>query len=670
MAGDINNPVPGLYMHKRKATEQELIDDETFLDGQLGFVYPSTLYGKLNGTVFKAAVDPANIVYKDGAGSPFNANIGILANEADAKDTFSGIDCLQVGKFAFLLHALDGSLTYNAYYDAGGNLVKVDNADGSARLRVDDEVIDLLICPSTQAAATGFTSVLNATHKTIKFFTSSVSHVTAAIAGAGEFFRNISDNGRLHIKGDNGMVSRVGNYAADIRMFGASTGASGSANTSAIQDAIDLVESSGEYEAVYIPAGVFNVNAPVYVGSNIKIIGATGATIRADLAQNLIIGNKTGGAIYAGNYNITIDNIVFDCNRTTAGQDITAIGFAHGANINIVNCDFTKWSEWHAIEFNACTYCWVDNCRFYHACAQDLNEEAIQLDIANSFTAFPWQAGAPYDNTPCSKINITNCDFINVGTAIGCHNSAINVTPEHIKIDNCTFKDIVYRCVSAYNWSYLTVTNCSADNVERFVNSYAVNVSGAAIITGIVVSNNVLKNIRYGLNVDADGAVTGHGVIDGIIFNSNVMHNVNKVAGSSRGLWIQGASNSRIINVIADGNTLSVGGQYGITADYGENVIFSNNNVVGCEQTGLVFYTCVNSQMTGNHAKGNGLGGSLLDLRVYNGSTGINVSGGNSIWQAQLDDSGIYATGNSFLTLSTSNSPKVNGNYIANVWTP
>lgn len=52
MSGSLDNPVPGTILHKRKATLQELIDDVTFTNGQIGFVGPSRAYVKLNDEIF------------------------------------------------------------------------------------------------------------------------------------------------------------------------------------------------------------------------------------------------------------------------------------------------------------------------------------------------------------------------------------------------------------------------------------------------------------------------------------------------------------------------------------------------------------------------------------------------------------------------------------------
>jgi len=55
MAGDLNNPVPGIVLHKRKATLTELQNDVTYTDGQIGFVGTDRGFGKLNGSEFEFA---------------------------------------------------------------------------------------------------------------------------------------------------------------------------------------------------------------------------------------------------------------------------------------------------------------------------------------------------------------------------------------------------------------------------------------------------------------------------------------------------------------------------------------------------------------------------------------------------------------------------------------
>jgi hypothetical protein len=487
----------------------------------------------------------------------------------------------------------------------------------------------------------------------------------------------LSDNSNIAIPTENAVKTYVDDHTSsvNIEFFGASTGASGAVNRQAIQDAIDFTETNASVASVFIPEGTYFIDDYVEMGSNTKLVGANGATLKAEnLTMDLFITNKNelSGGGYTGDKKINIENINFDANRTTTGQNITIIGIAHATNVKIINCEFTKWSEWHAIELNACSDSLITGCKFYDAIQSDLNEEAIQLDLATSIISFPWSSGAPYDNTPCKNIIMSDCTFENVSTGIGTHNFVTNTPVDGIIIRDCVFNTIKFRCVSAYNWSNLLITGCTVYDAERFVNYFGVGLTIPGIVSGIKVVNNSIELVQYGLNVDQEGSINVHGVTDGIIFSNNILKNITKVANNSRALWVQGESSSRIHNVIANGNTVDGVSQYGITADYCTDIIFSNNKVTGCEQSGIVMFSCNNGSITDNVSNNNNTdAGSYYDVNYYSNGTDGLISGNNCETINVQDVTNTYVTGNKIdtaLTLAGATN-KSNANYIAGVWT-
>jgi hypothetical protein len=455
-----------------------------------------------------------------------------------------------------------------------------------------------------------------------------------------------------------GSIGRVGyTTLLNIEIFGANPNATAEINRVAIQSAIDFSESSMVYSGVFIPPKTYEIDEYLTIGSDSKLVGTNGSTIKAgNLVMDLFITNKNENSIgvYGGNKNITIENIIFDANRTTTGQDITILGFAHCDNVQVINCEFTKWSEWHAIEFNACSNSGSYGCRYHDAIQSDLNEEAIQLDVSNNFGAFPWPSGAPYDSTPCKNITIDNCTFENVSTGIGCHNHSENIVVDGVTIRDCLFNTLKYRCVSSYNWKNLLVTGCTVYDAERFVNCFGLGLTIPGLVSGIKVVNNSIELVQYGLNVDQDSGVNVDGVTDGVIFSNNILKNITKVANNSRAMWIQGESQSKIHNVIAMGNTVDVTNQYGITADYCVNPIFSGNKVTGCEQSGIVMFSCTGGIISANIAKGNNTdAGSYYDINYYgSGSNGL-LTGNNCETLNVQDVTNTHVEGNKITTAFT-----------------
>ena len=456
-----------------------------------------------------------------------------------------------------------------------------------------------------------------------------------------------------------------------IEMYGAHTSdLTGTLNRIAIQATIDAVAGDSSRKGVYIPNGTYLIDDYLTVPSDMHVLGANGAVLKAgNLTMNgmLVNANATLSGVYDGDENITIENILFDCNRTTTGQDITCIGIAHAKNIHVINCDFTAWSEWHAVEYNACSDSSVRGCRFYDAIKADLNEEAVQLDLATSFGSFPWPSGFPYDGTPCKNILIDNCVFDNVATGIGTHNKVTDTIVSGVKIYNCKFYNLFERAISGINWSEWEVSGCVMEGGgTEFIKAYYDAITTTGLVYGLDFHDNTIIGAQFGLDLDYNVVVNN--AVDGVNYSSNVHKNLSASA-LARAVWVRGATGILVKNITCNDNLVDVTDKHGLTFDYCSHVMCANNTVLGCANTGIVSYSSSNVTISNNIVKLN----TLKDIHVYNGGVNNFVTG-NACLKMDLSSpvTASYIHGNRIdtsLTLSGATNQS-NGNWIASVYTP
>ena len=83
---------------------------------------------------------------------------------------------------------------------------------------------------------------------------------------------------------------------------------------------------------------------------------------------------------------------------------ITPVAFAHATDCKVINCTFKNFNTWHNIEFNGCSYCYADYCKFYNygLTSGGSPTEVVQIDYCGSSDQYPWNCN--YDNTSCDHV--------------------------------------------------------------------------------------------------------------------------------------------------------------------------------------------------------------------------------------------------------------------------
>ena len=136
-----------------------------------------------------------------------------------------------------------------------------------------------------------------------------------------------------------------------------------------------------------------------------------------NIFRNELDGTEGG---YEGASHITIEGITFDGVNTV--NTITPVAFAHATDCKVINCTFKNFNTWHNIEFNGCSYCYADYCKFYNygLTSGGNPTEVIQIDYCGTSDQYPWNC--KYDNTSCDHIYIRHCEFRDiVGACLGNH---------------------------------------------------------------------------------------------------------------------------------------------------------------------------------------------------------------------------------------------------------
>lgn len=369
---------------------------------------------------------------------------------------------------------------------------------------------------------------------------------------------------------------------------------------------------------IYFPAGNYLISDSIKINSNTYVYGYR-AIIQNASSNNMFINNSDGTAGgYSANSNITLDGLRF------VGLNMvqTIVAFSHAINIKILNCEFYSNSvnhdeqNWHLVEINSCKYVDIDKCIF--GGTSKFKTEMLQLDVATSYEVFPWFG--PYDNTPCSNVNITNCFFYHPekygfetletkDAAIGNHNGSDTAPISFINIMGCHFDNVK----TIFKFDYLSNSTIS--------NNFAVNCqSGFAyssyhIIKNVKIVDNTLIGNRDDYAEKASNSVLGRGISIGNL-NGQLIENIT-VAGNI------------VRNFVSHGIAVN-----GIICEICNNIIRS------CGATGVYCgYDSYKCSYHDNIAQSNGLLDTLaVDILVsQTKNEKVNLSGGNAIYDNRCD---------------------------------
>lgn len=386
---------------------------------------------------------------------------------------------------------------------------------------------------------------------------------------------NILDN---RINATNGRVDAIVRKFRNFVNVVTDFGADNTANTDCTEALKNAFATRDAF--IYFPAGNYLISDSIKINSNTYVYGYR-ALIQNATSNNMFINNSDGTkGVYNANSHITIDGLWFRGFNMTQ----TLVAFGHCAYINIINCVFESNSatheqqNWHLLEINSCARVLIENCHFGGTAT--FKTEMLQLDVATQEMVFPWFG--PYDNTPCSQVEISNCNFSHPekygydtlglsDAGIGNHNGGSIAPIEYINIHGCQFNNVK----TPFKFYYLRFSSIT-DNIAQNC------MSGFAYLSDHIIDNvRISDNIFYGNASDYTDKITntalGRGISIGTLKGQQCGNNIisgNIVNGfASHGIAVNGEF-SEICNNIARFN-----GYTGIYADYDQYKCNTHDNI-------------------------------------------------------------------------------------------
>lgn len=140
--------------------------------------------------------------------------------------------------------------------------------------------------------------------------------------------------------------------------------------------------------------------------------------------------------------------------------------FMHAQNITIKNCSFKNNYNGHFIELAGVKNAKIENCNMAVSGSKYVGEgsnEAIQID--NTYQKSNSPSGAPWDDTACENITVSNCK-IKFARGIGT-NRVGNAFFKNIKIQGCTITS-TNEALNMYDTLGLTVNKCTIKTTGKF----------------------------------------------------------------------------------------------------------------------------------------------------------------------------------------------------------
>lgn len=257
--------------------------------------------------------------------------------------------------------------------------------------------------------------------------------------------------------------------------------------------------------------GTYYISNAVCIPSNVKIVFEDGVVIKktkaiyqTELDNHKVIfifvppskaKKKESVSGYGGTHDVTmtgIGNVVIDCNNKLPGR---GMDMGHCRNIVIENLTFHNQYGSHYIELNSSQNVIVRNCNFwkFRDYKGDTYKEAINIDgtdyAVNGFN----HVWSKHDKTVNQNIEITNCKFTDLGTAIGSHTYVANQGQQcyhtNIRITDNVFFGSTNCAIRALNWRNVLIADNSFRDIG--IQNGAKNFS---IFMGGVIDATVTRN--------------------------------------------------------------------------------------------------------------------------------------------------------------------------------
>ena len=355
-------------------------------------------------------------------------------------------------------------------------------------------------------------------------------------------------------------------------------------NLNELNHALSLCKDGQKHGVIYIRAGWYDIQSPLKIPSYTTLIGLGEVLFHStNNSCNALLINDSDGSTggYEANSWITIENIIFDGKNRKADGAITLLSMGHVANIEVKKCTFKDLQVWHMIEFNAVKNGFIRDCCFYNYGNQEGHSasEAIQLDCMGESQAFPWFG--PYDQTSCQNIEISHCEFWNIGngqltTEVACfgnHSFYEGVQTKYVKFkDNiCTDCNMVSKL---RDFRHLEVSGNQMFQCRFGV--YSGNYK--ADCNDLIVTNNHFKgwwnhyNEERFVGINGDGSMSGYKFARVIIENNTIIDTASHAIGFTAN------------DVMISNNTFRNVWKNGVIAYGGWSINISNNSFYECGQ--------------------------------------------------------------------------------------
>jgi len=262
--------------------------------------------------------------------------------------------------------------------------------------------------------------------------------------------------------------------------------------------------------------GTYYISNAVCIPSNVKIVFEDGVVIKktkaiyqTELDNHKVIfifvppskaKKKESVSGYGGTHDVTmtgIGNVVIDCNNKLPGR---GMDMGHCRNIVIENLTFHNQYGSHYIELNSSQNVIVRNCNFwrFRDYKGDTYKEAINIDgtdyAVNGFN----HVWSKHDKTVCQNIEITNCKFTDLGTAIGSHTYVANQGQQcyhtNIRITDNVFFGSTNCAIRALNWRNVLIADNSFRDIgiQNGAKNFSIFMAGVIDAT---VTRNAFANV-------------------------------------------------------------------------------------------------------------------------------------------------------------------------------
>ena len=417
----------------------------------------------------------------------------------------------------------------------------------------------------------------------------------------------------------------------------------------AVQDALDEAELSASATnpfKIIIEPGNYELNHALKIYSNTYLY-AKGVifTQTKDATANMIrigaIEDNASGYYYQ---NITIDGGIWNEN----GNSNTAIKYAHGKNVSLMNATVKNCKNSHLMEVAGCDGLLIQNCKFEDQIlsknAPTNTYEAVQLDVLSG----EHMEGYRSEDLPLRNIVVKDCTFDNVPRGVGSHTAILNNPVKNIIISGNHFTNLKSLAIQAMNYVDCRIEKNIIQNTPRGIAVFSVKESGTYLASTlaeegkvptktansyktpnsnqqIVISGNLIHaagkdpyedyentaifvnglNVKTPVKRDGDIVPKGNYYLSGVQITNNVVDTVG------HGIRLQNVRNASVAgnNIVFDGDASKI--YYGIQLREGvQSCNVQKNNVVSPVSGIHVYSNCLKITILENqmsNAKTNGI---------------------------------------------------------------